>query len=190
MAKLESISTGFNTPSRTVVQLAVVGLNLCSLALGYHLLVGVDDAGYLLSVFTYSVGEGSALDDVEVVKRDFYGGNLLIADVGGEGQRLFFEKILGCTATDMVFLSDFVVVVDAVNGVYFNLSVSHCQSEVAGFQFFEFGFVLNGLLTVFLLLLLPAQSVDLLHIHREPLGDWRGRCILVIGCPCHNAPTS
>ena len=25
----------------------MVGLNLCSLALGYHLLVGVDDAGYL-----------------------------------------------------------------------------------------------------------------------------------------------
>jgi hypothetical protein len=38
-------------------------LNLCSLALGNHLLVGVDDAGYLLGVFAYLVGEGSALDD-------------------------------------------------------------------------------------------------------------------------------
>lgn len=64
----------------------------------------------------------------------------------------------------MVFLSDFVVVVNAVNGVYFNLSVSHCQPEVAGFQFLEPGSVLNGLLTLFLLLFLPAQSVDLLHI--------------------------
>lgn len=44
-------------------ELAVVGLNLCSLALGNHLLVGVDDAGYLLGVFAYLVGKGSALDD-------------------------------------------------------------------------------------------------------------------------------
>ena len=58
----------------------MVGFNLCSLALGYHLLVGFDDAGYLLCVFTYPVGECPALDDVEVVKRDFYCGYLLVAD--------------------------------------------------------------------------------------------------------------
>lgn len=44
-------------------ELAVVGLNLCSLALGYHLLVDLDDAGYLLGVFADLVGEGSALND-------------------------------------------------------------------------------------------------------------------------------
>ena len=44
-------------------ELAVVGLNLCSLALGYHILVGVDDAGYLLGVFADLVSEGSALND-------------------------------------------------------------------------------------------------------------------------------
>lgn len=41
----------------------MVGFNLCSLALGNHLLVGVDDAGYLLGVFADLVGEGSALND-------------------------------------------------------------------------------------------------------------------------------
>lgn len=44
-------------------ELAVVGLNLCSLALGNQLFVGIDDAGYLLGVFADLVGEGSALDD-------------------------------------------------------------------------------------------------------------------------------
>ena len=49
-----------------VVTTAEVGggrLNLCSLALGNHLLVGVDDADYLLGVFADLVGEGSALND-------------------------------------------------------------------------------------------------------------------------------
>ena len=44
-------------------ELAVVGLNLCSLALGYHLLVGIDDAGYLFGVFADLIGEGSTLND-------------------------------------------------------------------------------------------------------------------------------
>ena len=70
---------------------------LCSLSLCYHLLVGVDDVCYLLGVLAYSVGECSALDNMVVVKRDFNGGYLLVADVGGEGQCIFFEKIFGCT---------------------------------------------------------------------------------------------
>lgn len=61
----------------------MVGFNLCSLTLGNHLLVGVDDVRYLLGVFADAVCEGSALDDVAVIKRDFKGGNLLVADVGG-----------------------------------------------------------------------------------------------------------
>lgn len=103
----------------------MAGLNLCSLALGNHLLVGVDDAGYLFGVFADLVGKCPALYDLVVIKRDFDGGNLLVADVCGEGQRLFFEKILGSTSTDMVALSDFVVVIYAVYGVDFNFSVSH-----------------------------------------------------------------
>lgn len=69
----------------------MVGFNSCSLSLCYHLLVGVYDAGYLFGVLTYSVGECPALDDVEVIKRYFYCGYLLVADVGCECQRPFFE---------------------------------------------------------------------------------------------------
>ena len=63
--------------------------------LGYHFLVGVDDALNLFRVFAGTIGEGSALEDVEVVKRDFYGGHLLVADVGCECLRPFFEKMFG-----------------------------------------------------------------------------------------------
>ena len=40
---------------------AEVELNLCSLSLCYHLLVGVDDIGNLLGVFADVIGKGSAL---------------------------------------------------------------------------------------------------------------------------------
>ena len=96
-------------------EMAVVWLNLCSRSLGYHLLVRVDDTGYLLGVLAYSVGECPALDYVVVIKRYFYGGYLLVAYVGGEGQRIFFEKIFGCTATDGLFFADFIVIVDGVD---------------------------------------------------------------------------
>ena len=43
--------------------MAEVVLNLCSLSLGNHLLVGVDDVGNLLGVFADVVGKGSALED-------------------------------------------------------------------------------------------------------------------------------
>jgi hypothetical protein len=49
--------------------------------------------------------------------------------------------------------------------VDFNLSVSHFHSEVAGFEFLELGFVLDGLLTFFLSLLLDALAIDLSHIY-------------------------
>lgn len=81
-----------------IVTTAGVGggrLNLCSLSLCNHLLVGVDDTFNLFRVFADTIGERSALNDVEVVKRDFYCGYLLIADVSGKGQRTFFEKIFG-----------------------------------------------------------------------------------------------
>ena len=93
----------------------MVWLNLCSLALGNHLLIGVDDTGYLLGVLTYSVGECTALDYVVVVKRDFYGGYLLVADVGGEGQCILFEKIFGGSATNRLTFTDFIVIVDGVD---------------------------------------------------------------------------
>ena len=41
--------------------MAEVGLNLCSLSFGYHLLVGVDDVGNLLGIFADVIGKGSAL---------------------------------------------------------------------------------------------------------------------------------
>ena len=69
----------------------------------------------LLGVLAYSVCECSALDYVVVAKRDFYGGYLLVADVGGEGQRTFFKKIFGCTATVRLTFSDFIVIVDGVD---------------------------------------------------------------------------
>lgn len=50
-----------------------------------------------------------------VVKRDFYGGYLLVADVSGKGQRTFFEKIFRGSATDRLTFSDFIVIVDGVD---------------------------------------------------------------------------
>ncbi len=38
-------------------------LNLCSLALCNHLLVGIDDVGYLLGILADLISEGSALDN-------------------------------------------------------------------------------------------------------------------------------
>ena len=88
---------------------------LCSLSLCYHILVGVDDTCYLLGVLTYFIGEGSALDYVVVVKRNFDGGYLLVSDVGGKGQCILFKVIFGSTATDRLFISDFIVIIDGVD---------------------------------------------------------------------------
>ena len=52
------------------------------------------------------------MDYVVVVKRDFDGGYLLVADVGGEGQRILFEKIFGCTATNRLTFSDLIATIE------------------------------------------------------------------------------
>ncbi len=43
--------------------MAEVGLNLCSLSLGNHLPIGIDDVGNLFSVLADTIGKGSALED-------------------------------------------------------------------------------------------------------------------------------